>query len=208
MMASEYAKVVAMERRRLTKASELLLGLVTGIVADEQLHDLEIRLLQTWLASNPEVADTWPGSTLAHQVSAVLADGIVTDAERTHLLRILQQFSVAEFAETGAVTPEVLQLPIDDDSPVQLRNSAVCLTGEFLFGTRDACERATAAAGALPVDTVTRKLAYLVVGTNVSPHWANTSYGRKIQKAVDLKQRGIPVTIISERRWLAAIDGP
>lgn len=200
----DYA-TMAMERRNLTKASEMLLGLVTGIVADAQLHDMEIKLLSTWMASNQEVTNGWPGAVLAQKVSEILADGIVTETERAHLLEVLQQFSVTDFANTGSVTPEVLKLPINDDAPVEIPAAVVCLTGEFLYGTRDACHRVTAQAGAILADTVTRKLNYLVVGTNVSPHWANTSYGRKIQKAVDLQRDGRPLSIISERRWLSAL---
>lgn len=204
-MTPDYA-AMAMRKRDITKASEQLLGLVTGIVADQSLHDLEIKLLSNWLANAADIHTVWPGSVLAQKVNEILADGIVTDAERVHLMSVLQQFAVTDFANTGSAAPEVLQLPINDSAPVQLPRATVCLTGEFIYGTRDACQRRTAAAGADLLNTVTRKLHYLVVGTNVSPHWANTSYGRKIQKAVELQAIGVPVAIISERRWLQALS--
>lgn len=203
----DYA-TLARERRNLTKASELLLGLVTGIAADAQLHDMEIQLLSTWLASNNDVTAHWPGSVISLAVQEVLADGVITNAERDHLLTVLQKVAVTDFASTGSATPDVLQLPLNDQATVSLSNSVVCLTGEFIYGTRDKCHRASAEAGALLADTVTRKLQYLVVGTNVSPHWANTSYGRKIQKAVELQQAGLPVCIISEQRWASALALP
>lgn len=203
-MTSAYA-AMAMRKRDLTKASEMLLGLVTGIIADQQLHDMEIKLLSTWLSSTADIHTVWPGSVLAQKVNEILADGIITDAEREHLMGVLQQFAITDFASTGSASPEVLQLPINDAAHVDLTHATVCLTGEFIYGTRDVCQRRTAEAGAELLDTVTRKVRYLVVGTNVSTHWANTSYGRKIQKAVDLQAAGLPVAIISERRWLAAL---
>lgn len=195
-------KLLAIRRRDLTKASEMLLGLVTGMVADQQLHDLEIQLLRTWLDANSIVTTEWPGRVLAQRLDVILADGIITDAERQHLLETLQQFATSDFAETGSVTPEVLKLPLNDDAPIAFSGAVVCLTGAFIYGTRESCHEVTLRCGAELADTVTKKLRYLVVGTNVSPHWANTSYGRKIQKAVDLQSRGVPLHIISERRWM------
>jgi hypothetical protein len=42
----------------------------------------------------------------------------------------------------------------------------------------------------------------MVIGTRVSPNWITTSYGRKIQEAMELKSAGSKITIISERYWL------
>jgi len=94
----DYAEV-AKQRRSLTKASEMLLGLVTGIIADQQLHDMEIKLLRTWTANNSEVTEAWPGSVLVGQIDAILADGIVTEAERDHLMQVLQKFRSDRFRD-------------------------------------------------------------------------------------------------------------
>jgi NAD-dependent DNA ligase len=103
------------------------------------------------------------------------------------------------------VSAEIAALPIDDIVTVDLQHASVCHTGEFLYGTRAACERATMKAGGTCSDSVSRHVAYLVVGTRVSPNWAHTSFGRKIQKAVELQEDGHSVEIISERRWLEAL---
>jgi hypothetical protein len=39
----------------------------------------------------------------------------------------------------------------------------------------------------------------------VSPHWRQTSYGNKIERAVQLQEEGCAIEIISERRWLEAL---
>jgi NAD-dependent DNA ligase len=196
---------IAQQRRQLTKASEMLLGLVTGIIADQQLHDLEVKMLSTWLSGNVELTQSWPGSILARQLADVLADGVITETERSHLLQVLQKFSINDFAETGSASPEVTSLPINDSVKVTLMDAVVCLTGEFIYGTRERCSQASSLAGATIADTVSKKVGYLIVGTNVSPHWANTSYGRKIKKAVDLQSAGAAIHIISEQRWMAAL---
>jgi NAD-dependent DNA ligase len=135
----------------------------------------------------------------------VLEDGVVTEAERAHLMDTFTHLLGNDFSLTGSVSPETSALPIDDVVTVELRNAGVCHTGEFLFGTRAACERATLRAGGMPADNVSRRVEYLVVGTRVSRDWAHTSFGRKIQKPVALQDGGHPIEIISERRWLESL---
>lgn len=201
MAKEDEAAMVAMQRRADNKAIELLLGMVTGIVADQQLHDMEIKFLSSWLAENEYAASVWPGCVIAQRIRLVMEDGVITDEERSHLLETLQQVAVSNFADTGSAASEVLQLPLQDDGHVDIRDRHICLTGEFIFGTRSTCEKISQAVGALPVSSVTKKVAYLVIGTNVSPHWAHTSYGRKIEQAIELQQNGHPIRIISERKW-------
>lgn len=201
-MAKEDATAIAaMQRRADNKTIELLLGMVTGIVADQQLHDMEIKFLASWLAENKYAASVWPGCVIAQRIQLVMEDGVITDEERSNLLETLQQMAVNDFSNTGSAAPEVLQLPLQDDGHVDIRDQHICLTGEFIFGTRSACEKISQAAGALPTSTITKKVAYLIIGTNVSPHWAHTSYGRKIEQAIELQKNGHPIRIISERKW-------
>lgn len=78
--------------------------------------------------------------------------------------------------------------------------------GEFLYGTRAACERLVLKVGAMCTDNVSKKVDILVVGTRVAPDWAHTSFGRKIQRAVELQTEGHAIEIISERRMMEAIS--
>lgn len=188
------------------RSVELLHGIVAGIIADKQINDAEIQFLKSWLAEHPDVANEWPGSAIAMAIRTAMADGIITDQERTHLLTTLQSMAVTDFANTGSASAEVMQLPINDAVAVDLQDSTICLTGVFLFGTRAKCEELTQAAGAATVGTITRSVDYLVIGTNVSPAWRHTSYGRKIEQAVELKAKAHPIDIISERRWLEALN--
>lgn len=190
--------------RRMTRAMEMLLGLITGMVADDHLHDREVMFLNQWLMDNAEATAEWPGYVIFHKVRDVIQDGVITEDERAHLLQVLRELAVTDFAETGSAQPEVLQLPLQD-VPVVLQGRGVCHTGVFLYGTRPACEALTQNAGGLPMASVSKKVAYLVVGTNVSPDWAHTSYGRKIEQAMRLQEAGHNIAVVSEQRWIDAI---
>ena len=196
----------SLDRHRTNKAIEHLLGMVDGMIADNHLHEKEVQLLSTWLAANPEATSAWPGNVIASKVREVLADGIITDEERSHLLKVLGELVASDFADTGSATAEATALPLNDSIPIEIRDAGVCLTGEFIYGTRAACERLTAKAGGVPMDNVSKKVAILVIGTRVSPNWVHTSFGRKIQRAAELQGEGHGIVIISERRWIEALQ--
>lgn len=204
-MIEDQATQIAMGNRRLTRASQMLSGIVAGILADGHLHDLEVQMLRTWLAENHEVTSVWPGSAVARLLDEVLADGVIDEAERAHLMATLQQVCSSDFAATGSVSPAVSGLPFDEAEAIDLRDRTICHTGQFLYGTRKACEQLSTKAGGLPVNNISRKVHYLVVGSHVSPDWINESYGRKIQQALGLRSEGHSIFIIPERRWLEAL---
>lgn len=205
-MAENYGLEQALANRQLGKSMQVLTGIVTGIVADGALHDLEIHMLNTWLAEHGEVTGTWPGSSIAQLLRDALADGSISAQERGHLLLTLQRLVGSDFAATGAVAPEVAALPFDEDGPIDLRDRVLCFTGEFVFGTRRRCEDATELAGGITSKSVSKKLHYLVVGTHISPAWITESYGRKIAQAMELQQAGHGIAIVHERRWTEALS--
>jgi NAD-dependent DNA ligase len=208
MDVTSFSAARAQATHQLNRAVEHMIGLVTGIIADGALHDLEIKLLRTWLDEHSVVTQTWPGFVIARKIEEIMSDGVVTEPEREHLLEVLKELAATDFALTGSSSAEVSALPINDAVTVTLKNAGVCHTGEFLFGTRAACERLTLKAGGMPVDSVTKRTDLLVIGTRVSPNWAHTTFGRKIQKAAELQECGQPIEIISERRWIDAMREP
>lgn len=206
-MASPSQSIAAsLSNHRTNKAIGHLLGMVTGMVADDHLHEKEVMLLRTWLTENPEATTEFPGTVIARKVAEVLEDGVITEQERAHLLQVLTELSTNSFTATGSASPEVIALPIEDSVTVDFRNTMVCFTGEFLYGTRAACERLVLKAGAMCADGVSKKVDILIIGTRVSPDWVQTSYGRKIQRAVELQEQGHPIEIISERRMMEVLS--
>jgi hypothetical protein len=81
-----------------------LLGIATGILADRQLADAEIRFLHDWLDNNSAIATAWPGDVIHSKVKAVLADGVITDDERTHLVESLRQLIGGTLSELASST--------------------------------------------------------------------------------------------------------
>jgi NAD-dependent DNA ligase len=56
--------------------------------------------------------------------------------------------------------------------------------------------------GGINAKSVTKNLDYLVLGTYVTDSWIHESFGRKIEKAMQYRDSGLPIKIITEEHWL------
>jgi NAD-dependent DNA ligase len=201
-----FARTLATESRLLTRSCEALLGLCQGLLADHVLNESELHFLALWLRDHPDIADVWPGTVIVDRIRDILADGIVTEEELKQLKEVLTSLLGGTWEQTGAATGLSTELPIQDDTPVILVDRRFCFSGRFIFGTRSACESFVIARGGIINKTITKDLDFLVIGTFISPDWLNTSFGRKIEKAVGYQQEGCKVRIVSEKRWSESIE--
>lgn len=201
----DFAALKAIDQRQMKKAAEQLLGICAGLIADSQINEKEVHFLHTWMNEHPQLVHRWPGQPIADRIKLILADGIVTPAERDDLLDLLRGICGYQFDDTGSAEVEVAAIPYDDDPSIWISGYTFCLTGRFLFGARADCERAVIERGGSIADRVTTKLDYLVVGSMVEPAWANTTYGRKIERALDYNAKGHGIAIVPEREWHTAL---
>lgn len=197
-----FAQKAATDQRLLKRSCESLLGLCTGLLADQKLNDEEIRFLDLWLADHDDIATTWPGEVLVARVQEVLKDGLITEEEREYLKSTLEELLGGSLEDTGAASGLATTLPINEIKKIVISDKSFCFTGNFLFGTRKVCEKAISDRGGIAVPRVRKDLGYLVIGTLVSRDWAHTSHGRKIEKAVEYQRAGSPILIVSEEQWV------
>lgn len=193
------------DRRALAKAIEVLHGLVAGVMADGVLNNEEIRFIDLWLTDNAAVTRLFPGDVLARRVRGVLKDGRIDEIEREQLQQVLSSMLGGTMQETGSASIGATSLPINDDVDVEIDGN-FCLTGEFVFGPRPKCIAAIERAGGRMFSGVTKDVDYLVVGAMGSQDWVHSSFGTKIEKAISYRDKGYGVEIISEQRWLAALE--
>ena len=187
------------------KAIEHLLGLCNGIASDQYLNDNEIHFLRNWISDNKNIVDKWPCNIIHDRLSSILADGIITDDERADLLETLNCL-LGSPVLNGVTSGMSTDLPITPDAEIIIPGSVFCLTGKFITGTRKKCEDMVNSAGALTGSSVTLKTDYLVIGDLSSRDWKFSSFGRKIEKAIEYRDSGkSDVAIISEQMWLDSL---
>jgi hypothetical protein len=200
------AAAAAAYKGKCAQALDHLQGIVDGMMSDGRLEPREVQFLNTWLTSHPEATADWPGSLLHRKVRQILADGVMSGAEQRCLHEALRHLASTVFDDVDAAPPaETAPVPVDDGAAVDVRGARVCLAGNFLFGTRVACERLVVSAGATLSPRVNTQVQYLVIGTRVSPGWASELGGEDIREAIALRRLGHPIAIVSERRLLESL---
>lgn len=197
-----YTRQVAKYINEQKRCLGALLGIAQGIICDRQLTDQEIRFLNDWLTRNEEICQGWPGDILYKRTKEILADGIVTEDERTHLVDELQKLIGGDEKTLSAAT-HVTELAFDDLAAVQYRGMTFCLTGDFVYGPRDRCHAAIEEQGGSVAERVTKKLHYLVIGSLGSPEWKHGSFGTKVALAMKYKRAGLGISVVMENRIFA-----
>lgn len=187
---SNYAPRNSEETNRLHE----LLGIVKGIISDDELSDKEILYLDTWLKQNENLAGNYPFDIISESIRFVLEDGVITAEEKTYLLDVLSEFDDPVSKRACSVDGEVFS------------GRNIVLTGDFIHGSRDDISNELEAAGFTIQNSVTKKTDYLVVGEYGSAQWSQGNYGTKVKKAIELQEKGCSIKIIKEREFFDSLN--
>jgi len=179
---------------------DTLIGLSKGLVADGKVDQAEAEFLQSWLIQSRQTTENPVIINLLSKVDTMLEDGILDSDESTDLLSLLHKIT-GEPSEVGELA-KTTSLPINDPAPfVSFDGKFFLFTGTCVYGTRKQCKSAIEKLGGINAKGVNKNLDYLVLGTYVTDSWIHESYGRKIEKAMQYRDEGIPITIITEEHW-------
>jgi len=164
-----------------------LVGIAHGIIADGRIDEKEAKYLQKWLVANQAASENPVINTIFRRVDEMLSDGIFDTDEATELFETLEKLVGGTF-ELGE-TLKSSSLPLTKPVPeITIEGQSFCFTGTFAFGNRKACEAAITARNGL-IGNLNANLNFLVIGIYATDSWAQSSWGRKIEKAVDLNSK-------------------
>jgi len=187
-------------------------GLFRGILSDGILRDSEVVKLQSWLNEHGQLAGNFLYDELDARIKKVLMDGLITAEERNDLICFMLQFvsHLNEEARGCFVSNEIesdVSTAIYGQPPVDFENRSFCLSGSFqLFGSKLEIEGIIQSRGGVVVGSMTKKVNYLVVGSNGSSDWRFGAYGRKVEKAMEFKSKGFTIEVIDEHWFHAALN--
>ena len=188
------------DKRLIQRELDELVGVCKGALFDGHISQLEADGLYDWLHANPHCLDTWPASVLYDRLHEMLRDGVLDSEEQHELLGLVSHIARPD-RDDGRPRSA---LPIDTPPPpITLEGHSFCFTGVFDFGSRAQCQQAVQDRGGIAVASITKKLHYLVIGNVGSEFWSHSSFGDKIAKAVDYRERGCPIIIVAEDHWVA-----
>ena len=178
-----------------------LKNITQGILADDVINENEVEYLLNWIDDHIEVTLNDEIEKIYDVLLEAMMDGEIDKQEERAIKKLLSTFIEENNNSEDCLSPLCSPLP-----DVTITDNVFCFTGDFNLGTRGYCEKIVLAHGAKTSKGITKKVDYLVIGANESELWSHGSYGAKIEKAVEYREKGTGVKIISEEHFLKYID--
>lgn len=193
--------------RRVERTTNELVGLCRGLLADGHVCQMEAEFLKNWIERNVAFASEYPFNRIYELLASILEDGQISSDESADLQETLSRFVGGETFDIAGETASLsTSLPLCRPEPVIIFESSVfVVTGTFSFGKRKRVEEEIEVRRGLLASAPSRKTRYLVIGELGSRDWLSSNAGTKIQKAVELRDEGHPLAIVSEKHWVSAL---
>ena len=192
---------------RRDRATDELIGLCKGMLADGHLQDIEARFLVDWLHAHSEFSAEYPFNALIDKIEHALHHGVLDHEEEKDIVDVMLRLSGNPQASIAAASsPASTSLPLDTPPPQIVFSARLfVVTGVFHYGSRRHVMDAIESRGGSVATTVSKKVNFLVVGNLSSEDWIHSSFGRKIERAVELKRECSTLWIIDEDHWERAL---
>ncbi len=177
-----------------TKALQELQSLLEAIIEDGKVTIEEFSFLQSWMTRHRELQGNYPFDRVFNALDKVLEDGKVDPCELEELQILFSDF-VDPVKSRGCHT-EIKSI----------KGKHIVITGEFDYGSRNEVLLLIERAGGIIDKSVRVITNYVVVGVKGSDSWKTGKYGGKIQKAMELKDKGMDIEIIEENLFIPVLQ--
>jgi NAD-dependent DNA ligase len=188
----------------ITADIQRLFGIIHGIISDNVITKEELIGLKEWINDHADLMGSYPYDEIEALLYHVLDDGKVTDEEQSLLKVYFSQFvdikntvipqEEIELLRKSITIPSICTL----NANISFDNKLFCFTGISSKGKRiDVAEKIISMGGQYN-DTMTNETNYLIIGDRNNPCWVFSCYGRKVEKAIENRQKGLPIQIVKE----------
>lgn len=187
-----------------TSDIQRLQGILHGIMADNVITKQELEGLQYWIEDHSDMIGAYPYDEIEALLFKVLDDGIVSDEEQKMLKVYFSQFvdlnqSCIDCDSINELKKEIVLPAICTMNPdITFDGALFCFTGISSKGSRSLIEDQIVNLNGIYKDTILKETKYLIVGDKNNPCWAFSCYGRKVEKAIDLRKSGNIIQIVKE----------
>jgi NAD-dependent DNA ligase len=202
LLSSEYFDTVTADMQRLH-------GMVGAIAADGHVSEAELQGLEKWLNGCNHLRTCWPYDEIDSLVKKIMADGHISEDEHKTVQGFFSEF-VSLLDNRTIVSPSISEgaslIGLCAVKPsIAFPASTFCFTGASSIFTRTEFTGLVNKLGGEALNGVSGKLNYLVIGADGNPAWAYACYGRKVEKAVELRKQGKRIVIVHENDFHDAV---
>lgn len=187
----------------ITSDLQQLNGILGAISADNVITEDEAEYLFDWMVNHDDLRLCWPYDEVDSLLTTVLKDKRIDPVEHKLLMEFFSSMlpqsinlqsqisTIKTVTGICAIAPEII-----------FEERCFCFTGDSSRATREQLRTMAMERGARVVNDISPRVNYLVVGTKGNPCWAYACYGRKIEKAMELRKKGAQILIVHEADFL------
>ena len=168
----------------ITLATQILDGILKGIIIDSEVTEAECKNLQQWLYDNIYLSDHFPFNKAISLIDKVLEDSIITPEESAYITSVINDMLNPVQALTAQVNT--------------VDGKHICLSGNFSYGSKATVEQYIVAHGGVMDSGVKKSTDILIIGNNECQAYSNGNYGTKVKKAMEYNDKGCNIQIIKE----------
>jgi NAD-dependent DNA ligase len=190
-----------------TADMQRLHGLMSGIAADGEITEAELRGLADWLYDHEHLKTCWPYEEVESVITTVLRDKTILASSHELLLNFFSEFTAVSESRTGTTSHKALSTPaVCAVCPeVTFEGKVFGFTGSSAKYSRDELREIVEGLGGSFANSVSKKLDYLIIGADGNPCWAYACYGRKVEMAVALRKAGARILLVHEHDFHDAV---
>lgn len=202
--SNEYFAAVTSDLQRLQ-------GLMAGIAADGKITVDELNMLSDWIDEHEGLKGFWPYDELETVILEVLRDKKIDAEEHSMLIALFNEFLSYGTHKSAAIPLDEMTEKLGGFCAVcpeiTFQAKKFCFTGRSKRASRKELANKVEKFGGEFIPSVRNDLNYLVIGDGGNESWAFACYGRKVEAAITLRKRGLPIVIVHENDfWDAVAD--
>lgn len=171
-----------------TLATQILDGIMTGIIADGHVTETECKNLRQWLYDNIIFYDCFPFNKIIDTLENILEDSIITKEKLEYISNFIKE-----------LLDPVSSLSSQINS---VNGKHVCLSGNFAYGSKDMVASYIVEHNGILDSSVKKSTDILTIGSNECQSYSNKKYGTKVKKAIEYNQKGSKIEIIKESDFM------
>lgn len=187
-------------------------GIVHGILSDNKINEVELQFLKQWLDDNHHLESLYPYDEIYAMIHKVMQDGRISSQEEMLLKAFFSDFIDSQVSfninkdEYKLIKKEMNIQGICALAPnIKFEGKLFCFTGESSKLKRSEIAEIIVSNGGRFNNNVVKETNYLIIGDSGNPCWAFSCYGRKVEKAVNLRKQGYQIIIAHEIDFWDAI---
>lgn len=187
----------------LTSDMQILQGILHGMLSDGKITDNEIMGLSNWIAERRHLETMYPYDEIKGLLFNILKDGMIDETEKKILKKYISEFvNLADEDLQKKLSEELKDIKISGictvNPSINIPEKLFCFTGKSSKSSRSEIAELIESNGGKFNKNLTKKTDYLIVGNDGNPCWSYATYGRKVEKAIEMRKSGSHIQIVNE----------